>query len=374
LAHQPGQRKRRRSWFRKLVKAYGDLFAAAVQTYEAQSARPTPTNAKLRALEALSWLAQAETAPKLEDARIMVRAFFKSGLSIRAFCAGLNPPIWPNTFQYWRRKYFQAVADRLNRKGVPKTARLTKPPTFGPGIAVGIDAIAEEFGCTVKKVQRMLDDLAMPVTTYTGSVIALRRREPKKSDRFDRLPPELRSNGLWGMVATHPPEPASGFHISYGIYGVEPTIEAAETRKKTLLGSQIVEHVGEKLYILLEAARRERLDRCDRFAATKCEIASPGELVVHAIYGVGRYAGLRTTNVAGAPDDYLEIHYADGKLLLPEKRVGLLTPCGSETTKLDQLGGRVVERPRLRRASASSTPTRRTSARGDTQAQTQMAA
>jgi hypothetical protein len=124
--------KRRRSWFRKRVKADAELFAAAVQAYEAQSARVTPTNAKLRALEALSWLAQPETAPKLEDARIMVRAFYKSGLSIRAFCAGLNPPIWPNTFQYWRRKYFQAVADRLNREGVSKIPLLTADTVSAP--------------------------------------------------------------------------------------------------------------------------------------------------------------------------------------------------------------------------------------------------
>lgn len=67
-----------------------------------------------------------------------------------------------------------------------------------------------------------------------------------------------------------------------------------------------------------------------------------GDLVVHVEHGIGRFVGLQTLDVAGAPHDCLELHYAAGaKLFLPVENIELLSRYGSEQTgvELDKLGG-----------------------------------
>ena len=69
---------------------------------------------------------------------------------------------------------------------------------------------------------------------------------------------------------------------------------------------------------------------------------STGDLVVHVEHGIGRFAGLQTLDVGGAPHDCLELHYAsDTKLFLPVENIELLSRFGSEeaSVELDRLGG-----------------------------------
>ena len=68
----------------------------------------------------------------------------------------------------------------------------------------------------------------------------------------------------------------------------------------------------------------------------------PGDLVVHADHGIGRYEGLETLAVGGAPHDCLRIVYAQGdKLYLPVENIEMISRFGSETegVVLDRLGG-----------------------------------
>ncbi len=67
-----------------------------------------------------------------------------------------------------------------------------------------------------------------------------------------------------------------------------------------------------------------------------------GDVIVHANHGIGRFVGLQTVTVGGAPHDCLELHYAGGdKLYLPVENIELLSRYGSEDTEvqLDRLGG-----------------------------------
>ena len=71
------------------------------------------------------------------------------------------------------------------------------------------------------------------------------------------------------------------------------------------------------------------------------EIAE-GDLVVHQEYGIGRYDGLTTLHVTGAPHDCLRLIYDGGeKLFLPVENIEVLSRYGSEThgVALDKLGG-----------------------------------
>ena len=88
-------------------------------------------------------------------------------------------------------------------------------------------------------------------------------------------------------------------------------------------------------------ARPGRRRRASNFLAEASSL-SPGDLVVHIDHGIGRYEGLRTLDVQGAPHDCLELQYGgEAKLYLPVENIDLLTRYGSEGegVQLDRLGG-----------------------------------
>jgi transcription-repair coupling factor (superfamily II helicase) len=79
-------------------------------------------------------------------------------------------------------------------------------------------------------------------------------------------------------------------------------------------------------------------------AAFLAEAASllPGECVVHRDHGIGRFEGLETLTVSGAPHDCLKLIYDGGdKLFIPVENSDILSRFGGEesTPRLDKLGG-----------------------------------
>ncbi len=88
-------------------------------------------------------------------------------------------------------------------------------------------------------------------------------------------------------------------------------------------------------------ARRRRSRRAEDFLTEQSQLAE-GDLVVHVEHGIGRYVGLQTIDVGGAPHDCLELHYnGNDKLFLPAENIELLSRYGSEDAgvALDRLGG-----------------------------------
>jgi transcription-repair coupling factor (superfamily II helicase) len=88
-------------------------------------------------------------------------------------------------------------------------------------------------------------------------------------------------------------------------------------------------------------ARPGRRRRASNFLA-EASALTPGDLVVHIDHGIGRYEGLRTLDVQGAPHDCLELQYGgEAKLYLPVENIDLLTRYGAEGdgVQLDRLGG-----------------------------------
>jgi transcription-repair coupling factor (superfamily II helicase) len=88
-------------------------------------------------------------------------------------------------------------------------------------------------------------------------------------------------------------------------------------------------------------ARPRKRRRASNFLAEASALTA-GDLVVHIDHGIGRYDGLRTLEVQGAPHDCLELQYGgEAKLYLPVENIDLLTRYGadSEGVQLDKLGG-----------------------------------
>ncbi len=78
---------------------------------------------------------------------------------------------------------------------------------------------------------------------------------------------------------------------------------------------------------------------------------SPGDLVVHAEHGIGRYEGLTQIPVSKVPHDCVALEYAGGnKLYVPVENIELLSRYGNESegVTLDRLGGEAWQRRKSR--------------------------
>lgn len=87
--------------------------------------------------------------------------------------------------------------------------------------------------------------------------------------------------------------------------------------------------------------RAKRKKSADAFL-NELATLTPGDLVVHAEHGIGRYDGLTSIPVGNAPHDCVALTYASGdKLYVPVENIDVLSRYGSESdgVALDRLGG-----------------------------------
>jgi transcription-repair coupling factor (superfamily II helicase) len=96
--------------------------------------------------------------------------------------------------------------------------------------------------------------------------------------------------------------------------------------------------------------RRKRRKSTDAFL-NELATLTPGDLVVHADHGIGRYEGLTQIPVGTAPHDCVALEYAGGdKLYVPVENIDILSRYGSESegVALDRLGGEAWQRRKAR--------------------------
>ena len=87
--------------------------------------------------------------------------------------------------------------------------------------------------------------------------------------------------------------------------------------------------------------RAKRKKSADAFL-NELATLTPGDLVVHAEHGIGRYDGLTSIPVGNAPHDCVALSYSGGdKLYVPVENMDVLSRYGSESegVGLDKLGG-----------------------------------
>jgi transcription-repair coupling factor (superfamily II helicase) len=92
--------------------------------------------------------------------------------------------------------------------------------------------------------------------------------------------------------------------------------------------------------------RTKRKKSADAFLAELATL-TPGDLVVHADHGIGRYEGLTSIPVGKSPHDCVALSYAGGdKLYVPVENLEVLSRYGSseEGASLDRLGGEAWQR------------------------------
>ena len=87
--------------------------------------------------------------------------------------------------------------------------------------------------------------------------------------------------------------------------------------------------------------RRRSAKKADAFLA-ELAMLTPGDLLVHAEHGIGRYEGLVAVDIGQAPHDCVMLSYDGGsKLYVPVENIDVLSRYGSESegVALDRLGG-----------------------------------
>jgi transcription-repair coupling factor (superfamily II helicase) len=92
--------------------------------------------------------------------------------------------------------------------------------------------------------------------------------------------------------------------------------------------------------------RRKRRKSQDAFL-NELATLTPGDLVVHADHGIGRFEGLTQIPVQTSPHDCVAIEYSGGdKLYVPVENIDVLSRygSGSEGVSLDKLGGEAWQR------------------------------
>ena len=150
---------------------------------------------------------------------------------------------------------------------------------------------------------------------------------------LDRLRQVLEDHGLEGLVRVASARELAALPSGVGL-AVLPLEHGVVAPGLHLLTEQDL--LGERL---ARTARRTR--RADRFLQDLSSI-SEGDLLVHAEHGIGRFEGLVTLEIGGAPHDCLKLVYAGGdKLFVPVENLEILSRYGhaDEAVALDRLGG-----------------------------------
>jgi transcription-repair coupling factor (superfamily II helicase) len=181
---------------------------------------------------------------------------------------------------------------------------------------------------------------AQDVNLFAAVVKLLKAEQRKKRHTIiacwtegsrDRMVQVLKDHGL-----EHP-------RLAENWHDAEST--APETTAIVVLGLETGFQTDDMLVLAEQDILGERLLRPKKRkkasdALTEAASLAAGDLVVHVDHGIGRFLGLKTLDVAGAPHDCVEIEYAQHtKLYLPVENIELLTRYGSETGELDKLGG-----------------------------------
>ncbi len=123
----------------------------------------------------------------------------------------------------------------------------------------------------------------------------------------------------------------AGKRVGIAVLGLERGFVAddlAVLTEEDILGDRLVRRPARRI-------------RPENFLTETTSLAA-GDLVVHADHGIGRYEGLETVAVGGAPHDCLRIVYAQNdKLYLPVENIEMISRFGSESdgVVLDRLGG-----------------------------------
>ncbi len=242
------------------------------------------------------------------------------------FAAPTYRPLKPEALYFspdeWREAFNARSTFRLSPFAAPQSQR-----SFSFGARIGRTFAAERAAGTINVFDA--------VKLHIRSLAQDKKRTLVccwSSGSADRMRSVLEDHGMsdLSVFPTWRDTEKGKSQAGIAVLGLETGFETSDfafISEQDILGDRLV--------------RRTRKKRADNFLAEASSLLV-GDLVVHTDHGVGRYAGLKTLNLQGAPHDCLQLEYAAGdKLFLPVENIELLSRFGSDdpSTALDRLGG-----------------------------------
>jgi transcription-repair coupling factor (superfamily II helicase) len=224
----------------------------------------------------------------------------------------------------WQKRLGEGALARLTPFGVPEAEGV-----FDAGARRGRDFAPERNDAQVNVFEAVVAHVRALQSQRKKVVITLWSEGSR-----DRMASMLRDHKLsnvtpvnaWRTVQATPRNEAM-----LAVLGME---SGFETDDVAVISEQDI--LGDRLVRPRKASRK-----LDNFISEITSLAT-GDIVVHVEHGIGRFIGLQTLEVSGAPHDCLELHYAnETKLFLPVENIELLSRYGSDQTnvELDRLGG-----------------------------------
>jgi transcription-repair coupling factor (superfamily II helicase) len=273
--------------------------------------------------------AEEARAHRLEQ----IAEFYTARETMSAAARGTAPlyrPVRPDRMFLGEADWKKALAGRAVVRLSPFAAPADDPDAFDAGARPAKNFAAERASPNLNLFDAVRDYLAAEQKSGRRAAIAA-----YSEGSADRLATVLREHGVTELrrvadaaaLGKLPRQRAVGLALL-------PLEQGFSTPDLLLLGEQDI--LGDRL---ARTPRRRR--NVDEFI-TEAASLSPGDLVVHAEHGIGRYEGLETIDVAGAPHDCLKVLYAgDDRLFVPVENIEVLSRYGSEETPatLDRLGG-----------------------------------
>jgi transcription-repair coupling factor (superfamily II helicase) len=249
--------------------------------------------------------------------------------------AGSYRPLEPDSLYLPKAEWAEAIAARRIHLASP-----FPEPESARTIAFGVEP-ARDF--TPERTQQA--NIYEAVTTHVkrihkdGRKVVLASYSKGARERLQGL---LEDHGLTALKT------ADGWQEALGMRGnaallVLPLDHGFTTADVAVLTEQ--DMLGDRL------VRRRKKRKSAAAFLSELAALSPGDLVVHADHGIGKYEGLTSIKVGNSPHDCVALEYAGGnKLYLPVENIELLSRYGSDSdgVTLDRLGGEAWQRRKSR--------------------------
>jgi transcription-repair coupling factor (superfamily II helicase) len=238
-------------------------------------------------------------------------------------------PLPPNrlylTEDEWSKRLDQAAVARLTPFALPdETAGVVDA-----GARAGRNFAPERADSSVNVFEAVVAHVGALQTQRKKVVIALWSEGSR-----DRMASMLKDHKLFNLTSVNAWRTVQATPRNETMLAIVGMESGFETDTVALISEQDI--LGDRLVRPRKASRK-----LDNFISEVTSLAA-GDIVVHVEHGIGRFVGLQTLQVGGAPHDCLELRYAnETKLFLPVENIELLSRYGSDTTnvELDRLGG-----------------------------------
>jgi transcription-repair coupling factor (superfamily II helicase) len=224
----------------------------------------------------------------------------------------------------FRARLGESALVRVTPYAVPEAA-----DTIDAGAKAARNFAPERQDGNVNVFERVVEHIQALQSARKKVVVALWSEGSR-----DRMGSMLRDHGLKQLTSVNAWRTVQATPRNETMLAVVGLEAGFETETVALITEQDI--LGDRLVRPRKSSRK-----LDNFISEVTSL-SAGDIVVHVEHGIGRFIGLQTLEVGGAPHDCLELHYAnETKLFLPVENIELLSRYGSESAnvELDKLGG-----------------------------------